>query len=1163
MKCFSCGLENDRAQRYCKGCGSALGPLCPRCGAGVGDGDRFCGSCGGELAGEDFEAQAESVETPSPERRLVSVLFVDLVGFTAHSERQDPEDVRRLLTHYFDRSRSLIEQLGGTVEKFIGDAVMAVWGSPVAREDDAERAARAALAVVQAVATLGEEVGLPGLRARAGIVTGLAAVDVGSESEGMVLGDTVNLASRLQGLAVPSGVLVDDVTRRASEAAIAYEDTGTHSVKGREQPVRAWRALRVVAGRGGVGRHAGLEAPFTAREHELKRVISTWEASAEGGQAGLVCVIGEAGLGKSRLLWEFDKYIDGLDRNVLWHQGRSLPYGESVAYWALAEMIRMRLGITEEDAPEPARQKLRVAVAEHLLDERERRLVESRLAHLLGFEEREAPDRADLFSGWRLFLERLATRDPVILVFEDLQWADSGLLDFIDYLLEWSSDFPIFILALGRELTGQRQQWPSLSLDPLSSEAMRELLGGLVPGLSEDLSDQIVDRAEGVPLYAVETVRMLLDHGLLRQEGARYVVTGEVEELAIPETLQALLAARLDDLRPTERALIQDASVLGQSFAAAGLAALGGRSIHEAEDLLDGLIAKQIVAFNDDELSAERGQYEFLQALLRSVAYQTLSRRDRKARHLAAARYLQATRGGETGEIAEVLASHYLNAVSADPDAPDAPEIRRLARETLAAAGRRAASLALGEEAERIFDQATELAEDDSTRAELLEQAGRAAWLAGDGDAACERLKAAIELFTAVGRGDAAARATAGVADVLAMTDRLDEALPVAEQAHGGLPPGEERAVVAAQLAKLRMFRTELQEAIEATDEALTMAEPAQAWSTVADALITRGTVRAWQGRLEEGNALLVRGLELALRDDLPHMAIRAHNNLGAVAWGRDRTRDALDHCEQALVLTRARGDRVWERELLGSKVNSLAALGRWNEALALAGELGIEQADEDAIFYLSDALVGIARIHTARADHDALEKTMELIALGLASTDAQIHNSCATAKAIVVQALGRPQEALELAQPVIGGEDPGCRRYAYAEACLAAWQLGMTEDLGDLIRYVDDLPAGDVIPSMRAQADRFTALLAVRNGDEATATERLERAADAFRRLDYPFERAQVLLEHGETLLEQGLVRGVEAVLSEAGVAFAELRAEPWLGRVAKAREGIHGGRS
>jgi class 3 adenylate cyclase/tetratricopeptide (TPR) repeat protein len=1087
------------------------------------------------------------------------VLFVDLVDFTAHSERRDPEDVRQLLSHYFDRSRSLIEQLGGTVEKFIGDALMAVWGSPVAREDDAERAARAALAVVRAVAAFGEEVGLPELKARAGVVTGLAAVEVGSEGEGMVLGDTVNTASRLQGLAAPSEVLVDDVTRRASEAAIAYEDTGSHPVKGREQPVRAWRALRILAGRGGVGRHAGLEAPFTGREHELEHVISTWEVTADEGRAGLVCVIGEAGMGKSRLLREFSRYVDGLERVVLWHQGRSLPYGEGVAYWGLAEMIRMRLGVTEEEDPDQARQKLRVAVAEHLLDERERRLVESRLAHLLGLEAREAPDRADLFSGWRLFLERLATRHPVILVFEDLQWADSGLLDFIDYLFEWSSDFPIFILALGRRgLIGSRPDWPSVVLEPLSREAMLELFAGLVPGLPEDLAVQVIDRAEGVPLYAVETVRMLLDHGLLVREGGRYVVTGEVEELAIPETLQALLAARLDDLQPAERALIQDAAVLGQSFAAAGLAALGGRTIHEAEDLLDGLIGKQVVAFNDDELSAERGQYEFLQGLLRTVAYDTLSRRDRKARHLAAARYLQATRGGETGEIAEVLASHYLNAIRADPDAPDVPGVRKSARETLAAAGRRAASLALGEEAERIFDQATELAEDDGNRAELLEQAGRAAWLAGNGDAACERLKAAIELFTAGGRDDAAARATAAVADVLAMTGRLDEALPVAERAHDGLPHGAERAVVASQLAKLHLFRTELQEAIDTTEEALAMAEPAQAWSTVADALITRGTVRAWQGRFEEGNALMERGLELSLRHDLPHMAIRAHNNLGAVAWGRDRTRDALDHCEQALELTRARGDRVWERELLGSKVNSLAALGGWDEALVLADTLGMDRAEEGAIFYLSDALVGIARIQTARADHVALERTMELIALGLASTDTQIRNSCATAKAIASQALNRPEEVLELARSVIGGEDPGSRRYAYAEACLAAWRLDLAEDLRDLIRYVDDLPAGDVVPSMRAQADRFTGLLAARGGDDATAIERLGRAADVFRQLAYPFELAQALLEHGETLLEEGRTNGVEGLLAEAGVGFAELRAEPWLGRVAKAREKV-----
>jgi class 3 adenylate cyclase len=233
VNCLSCGQENDRGRRYCSRCGSSLGPLCPHCGAGVEVGDRFCGSCGVALVADLSESQSAAAPIAASERRLVSVLFVDLVNFTAHSERRDPEDVRQLLSQYFDRSRSSIEQLGGTVEKFIGDALMAVWGSPVAREDDAERAARAALAVVAEVSRIGEEVGLPDLRARAGVVTGLAAVEVGSEGEGMVLGDTVNTASRLQGLAAPSEVLVDDVTRRASEAAIAYEDTGSHPVKGR------------------------------------------------------------------------------------------------------------------------------------------------------------------------------------------------------------------------------------------------------------------------------------------------------------------------------------------------------------------------------------------------------------------------------------------------------------------------------------------------------------------------------------------------------------------------------------------------------------------------------------------------------------------------------------------------------------------------------------------------------------------------------------------------------------------------------------------------------------------------------------------------------------------------------------------------------------------
>src|SRR5690348_6165483 len=323
--CPACGSDVPAGQRFCGQCGTALAHACPTCGAENPPEDRFCGSCGTPLQDDAVSpGPGPTGREAVAERRLVSVLFADLVGFTTLSEHRDPEEVRELLSEYFDRCRSLIERYGGTVEKFIGDAVMAVWGTPVAREDDAERSVRAALSLTQMVSALGEEVGMPELRVRAGVLTGNAAVEVGSESEGMVLGDTVNTASRLQSIAAPGTVLVDDVTRRASEAAIAYEDAGTHQVKGREQPVRGWTALRVVAGAGGARRSAGLEAPFVGRDRELQRIIEAADRSAHGGGAEHVTVVGEAGSGKSRLLWEFFKYLDGIEELVYWHQGRCL-----------------------------------------------------------------------------------------------------------------------------------------------------------------------------------------------------------------------------------------------------------------------------------------------------------------------------------------------------------------------------------------------------------------------------------------------------------------------------------------------------------------------------------------------------------------------------------------------------------------------------------------------------------------------------------------------------------------------------------------------------------------------------------------------------------------------------------------------------------------------
>jgi class 3 adenylate cyclase len=690
IRCPACGTENEPGRKFCGECGSVLAVVCGECGSANGPGVKFCGECGARV-GETRQPAPAGVQRPAPaaERRLVSVLFADLVGFTTASEGRDAEDTRELLSRYFETAQRLISLYGGTVEKFIGDAVMAVWGTPVANEDDAERAVRTALDLVSAVPELA-----PGLAARAGVLTGEAAVTLGASGQGMVAGDLVNTASRIQSAAEPGAVLVGEATRRATEAAIAYEPAGRHELKGKAEPVAVHRALRVTANRGGAQKSVGLEPPFVGREREMRLAKELFHASAEEGKAQLVSVVGIAGIGKSRLAWEFEKYVDGLADNFWWHRGRCLAYGDGVAYWALAEMVRMRAGILEEEGPETALAKLQASIREHIGDAGEQEWLEPRLAHLLGLAERTAPDREDLFSAWRLFFERLAEQGPAILLFEDLQWADAGLLDFIEYLLEWSRNHPLYVLALARPELAERRPTlgatgrnaTTLSLEPLSAAAMEQLLDGFVPGLPVELREQILDRAEGVPLYAVETVRMLLDRGLLVREGDVYRPTGKVGALDVPETLHALVAARLDGLEPEERRLLQDASVLGKSFTKAGLAALSGLSEAELEPLVTALMRKEVLSVQADPRSPERGQYSFLQDLLKRVAYETLAKPERKARHLAAAAHLTQAFGAGEQEIVEVVAAHYLDAYRAAPDADDAPEIKARAQEMLARA---------------------------------------------------------------------------------------------------------------------------------------------------------------------------------------------------------------------------------------------------------------------------------------------------------------------------------------------------------------------------------------------------------------------------------------------------------------------------------------------
>jgi class 3 adenylate cyclase/tetratricopeptide (TPR) repeat protein len=1149
MECSACGTENRPESRFCAQCGSALQATCRTCGATTHPGDRFCAGCGAAIGSNAPEAAASANE-----RRLVTVLFADLVGFTTLSEHRDPEEVRELLSRYFDRCRTLIERYGGTVEKFIGDAVMAVWGTPVAREDDAERAVRAALALTGAIAELGEEVGMAGLRVRAGVLTGNAAVEVGATGEGMVLGDTVNTASRLQSIAGPGTVLVDDVTRRATEAAIAYEDTGEHEVRGRDQPVHAWTALRVVAGVGGTRRSAGLEAPLAGRDAELAAIVRSFEATESERQAQLLLVQGDAGMGKSRLLWEFYKWVDGVERLIRWHQGRCLAYGEGVAYWALAEMVRARAGIVEEEGPATAREKLRATVEQFVSDERERRLVEPRLAHLLGLEQRTAADRADLFSGWRLFFERMAVEEPVVLVFEDLQWAESGLLDFIDYLLEWSAEFPIFILGLARpELAEARPAWtPSVSLGPLSDDAVDEMLEGLVPGLPPELTARVRERAEGVPLYAVETVRMLLDRSLLAQEGARYVVTGDVSSLDVPETLHALVAARLDELDPAERAVLQDASVLGQSFSVAALAAVSRRSVDEVQRLIDDLVAKQLLGFIDDPRSPERGQYSFLQALLRTIANGTLSRRDRKARHLAAARHLESVWGAESPEIAEVLASHYLAAVAAEPDAADAPAIRASARDTLVEAGGRAASLALGAEARRYFEQAAELTEDPVERASLFEQAGRAAGLAGDLDAARAALDTAAELFTDAGLAARSARASAAIAELLTDEYRLDEALPLLERAYAELAgdePGEALAQVSARLARIHYLTGDGAAALEHAERALLVAEPLGLVDVTVEGLLARAVGCQVVGRLEEGQALMEHGARLAEEHGFTSQALRGLFNAAYLNSARGRFGAAREQLRIVQRMAHERGDRRWEQFAIAAKITLDVTLGDWDPALSTFAEL-VATGSESAY---TDCLYAAVTAHGARGDEEDLTRAYALgAAVGREGLGFEVRESLDAVQTHALRMGGRFDEAIALTENVLGpwpsyvGDSKWWLMLELIDAALGAGRPEMLRAVADRL---EELPFVHRTPMMLSCMHRARGHLH-EPGFEAEFT----AAEDAMRSIAAPFPLAQILVEHAEALVAAGRANEAGPLRDEARAIFERLRATPWLERATAA---------
>ena len=1167
MICGSCGGENQPGKRFCGDCGEPLAAVCSTCGAANEPGKKFCGDCGSALApGAVAAATAPATtarELPSSERRLVSVLFADLVGFTTLSESRDPESVRELLSTYFEMCKTIITRYGGVVEKFIGDAVMAVWGAPVATEDDAERAVRAALELTAAVSAMGEEAKAPELRARAGVLTGEAAVNIGAEGQGMVAGDMVNTASRIQSAAEPGAVFVGESTKRSTDATIVYEPAGEHELKGKVGLTPLWHAVRVIAGARGTLKSAGLEPPFVGRDRELRVVKELFHASVDEGKAHLVSVTGVAGIGKSRLSWEFYKYFDGLQRLHLYHRGRCISYGEGVAYWALAEMVKMRCRIAEEEAPASASAKLGSTLDEFVPDAEERAWVEPRLAHLLGLEERAAADKEDLFAAWRLFIERMAEQEPVVMIFEDLHWADAALLDFIEYLLEWSRNHRIFVLTLGRpEIAERRPNWGAgkrnftpVYLEPLPEEPMHELLAGLVPGLPEEVGAKILERAQGVPLYAVETVRMLLDRELLRQEGNVYRPTGPIETLEVPETLHALIAARLDGLTPEERRIVQDGAVLGKTFFKEGLARISGLPEPTVEDLLSSLVRKEVLSVQADPRSPERGQYGFLQDLLKTVAYETLSKHDRKAKHLAAAAFIEATWSADEDEIVEVLASHYLRAYEAVPDADDAAEYKARARDMLGRAGERAASLAANVEAQRYFQQAVELSDDDRQRAGLLERAGRMAHYGTRYVEAAALLEEAAAVYERIGepRLHAAVSAALGETEWYGMA-KIEEPLRRIEAAYevlSGGEPDEALAALAGEIARFRYFAGHVDEVLPWVERALDIAEALWLPEVLSNVLNTKAlTVRSTHP--EEAFGLMERALALAEENDSTHALLRAINNVAVFFVEADRFEEAIESFTRQGEFAHRLGN---EQAALVARVSELGArveLGQWDEALLIAEDLWPEQ--ERAPRDVSD-LVKLVLVHRARGDVERGRVVMDAFAWLGASEEAQSRVAYDSVNACQLLSEARHDEALASAEralaeaEVVGMNSEGAK-WAFPCAMEAAASLGDLDHLRTLVDAIDAIPRGLRSPSLGAHADRYRGYLSAIAGDGDPTTS-WKAAAGAFREIGATYWLAVTLLEHGEWLASNGHAETAFTNLEEARMIFGRLKATPWLERI------------
>jgi len=977
--------------------------VCSSCGQETPEGFPRCANCGAPLSTEAAPRREE--------RKVVTVLFCDLVGSTARAEGADPEDVRALLSAYHERVRHELERFGGTVEKFIGDAVMALFGAPTAHEDDPERAVRAALAIRDCAQEEGE------LQVRIGITTGEALVSLSASprtGEGMASGDVVNTASRLQAGAPVNGVLVDQPTCRATERVIEYEEHKSIDAKGKAAPIAVWQALEARA-RFGVDVRPAARGPLVGRTHELDVLVGALARVRREQEPQLVTLIGVPGIGKSRLVWELFQAVGRDPDLIYWRQGRSLPYGDGVTYWALGEMVKAQAGILETDPSELTASKLERAVSELFPEPADASWIEAALRPLVGIAvpgESSGDRDGETFAAWRRFFEALAEVRPLVLVFEDLHFADEGLLAFLDHLVDWASGVPILVVCSARpELLARRPDWgggkpnaTTLSLSPLSDEETARLVHALLERavLPAETQASLLERAGGNPLYAEEFASMVSERAAEGTDG----------ELPLPETVQGIIAARLDGLPADEKALLQDAAVVGKVFWLGSAAAVGGLELRAAEERLHALGRKEFVRRDRRSSVAEETEYAFRHLLVRDVAYGQIPRAARAAKHRLAAEWI--TSLGRPEDQAEMIAHHYLAALEfARAAGQDVHELAERARLVLRDAGDRAVSLGAQAAAARFYAAALELWPDDDERPYLLLRAGTARFMSAE--EGFEELEAAIAGLLAAGDRAAAAEAESVLASLFWRKGRNDLTVEHDERAEAlltNVPPSASKAWVLSRLSGRRMVADRADEAIAIGREAIRMAEELELEDVLVEALNNVGTSRAFAGD-RDGFDDLERAISLARRTN--KNPSRALGNYAECLREYGDLRRSGERFEEARRESERRGHPGALRWLAGERATELYWAGAWDEALRIAGER-LAEAEGGAPHWIDPAHRGVrGLVRLARGDlAGAWDDAAKALDFCRVANDPQMLFPALAFNARVLLATGRAAEARE-----------------------------------------------------------------------------------------------------------------------------------------------------